>query len=354
MKKTKLYIITLEKIEQRYSKQWYKHWKKEFSNYYKVEYIDGEKTSYKIEKGKFLDINKTNIWKAQQVEKIGELFKEEKIKDGDTFIFCDGWHFGITALKYMVQLNNIKIKIYTYLHAGTWDINDFISQSGLGEWAGYNELGWILACDGHFVATEFHKDLIYDYFEKRVPYKKIHVVGFPMDWNKAIKDEINEERINIYDKECMDGKEDIIVFPHRLDKEKCPEAFDILAKQLPQFKFVKTLEVTKNKKEYYKLLKKARIVFSASLQETFGIGTIEAMMLGCIPIVPDRLSYTELYNPMFKYITLEDAKQKILYYMNNHNIKKAKNIKNILINNIEKINNKSLYSIKQMAEIMKK
>ena len=63
-----------------------------------------------------------------------------------------------------------------------------------------------------------------------------------MDWNKEIESRVNTDTII---------KENLIVFPHRLDKEKCPEVFDSLAKQLPEYKFVKTLEVTKNKKEYY-------------------------------------------------------------------------------------------------------
>jgi len=87
-----LYIITLEPIEQRYTKQWYKFWKDEFSKFFsKVIYIDGDPVSDKIENGRFLDINQTNIWKAEQVKKLAKLIGEGKVENHDQFIFMDGW-----------------------------------------------------------------------------------------------------------------------------------------------------------------------------------------------------------------------------------------------------------------------
>ena len=45
----------------------------------------------------------------------------------------------------------------------------------------------------------------------------------------------------------------------------------------------------------------AKIVFSANLQETLGISMYEGALAGAIPIVPDRLSYSEMYTDDFKY-----------------------------------------------------
>ncbi len=338
--KHNLYVLTLEPIEQRYTKQWYQYFKPAFSKYFNVKYIDGDMTDDKIEKGRFLDINKTNIWKAKQTELISRLFYHDKVKDGDKFFFMDGWCFGITALKYMAQLNNIKVKIYAFLHAGTWDEHDFISQAGLGKWAFGNELGWLRACDCNFVATMFHKRLITDYFSAQK--LKIEVIGFPMDWMKEINKKLN--------KNVLDIKSNLIVFPHRLDKEKAPDVFDKLAKRMPEYKFIKTMEVTKDKKEYYNLIRHAKVVFSASLQETFGIGTVEAMMLGAIPVVPNRLSYPELYSTRFIYADLRDAESKIRYIMNHYD--KSEVLKDCLKENQDKIQNDSLGAIDKMAKVM--
>jgi glycosyltransferase involved in cell wall biosynthesis len=45
---------------------------------------------------------------------------------------------------------------------------------------------------------------------------------------------------------------------------------------------------------YQALLWQADIVVSAAIQEFFGIGIVEAMYCGCVPILPRRLSYPEL------------------------------------------------------------
>jgi len=347
--KDKLYVITLEPIEKRYTKQWYKFWKEEFSKYYQVFYIDGYpegvKFSDKIESGRFLDINMTNVWKAEQVKKAALLFNKKKIKEGDTFIFMDAWHFGITAIRYMAQLAGIKIKMFGYWHAGTYDHADFVAQAGLGWWAAHNELAWFKALDGNFVATQFHKQLILETFQDCNIKQRVHVVGFPLDWKKYIFNELGKGW-------RLPAKENLVVFPHRLDKEKCPQVFDSIAKVLPQYVFTKTLDVTKSKKEYYQLLAKSKVVFSASKQETFGIGTVEAMMLGAIPIVPNTLSYVELYDDQFKYSDINTARRKIQYVMNHYKDSKRLMVK--LRNNKAKIQRLSTEAIPNMVQIMRR
>ena len=339
-----LYIITLEPIEKRYTKQWYDYFKPEFRKHFgRVKYIDGNFISDKIETGRFLDINKTNIWKAEQVQEIGKLFSEGKIKNKDMFFFMDAWHFGITAVKYMAQLNGINPKLFGYWHAGTYDPNDFVAQAGLTEWAKYNETGWMTALDINFVATEYHKNLIMDRFlnpvteNHSVIFDKIKVVGFPMDWEAEIK------KIDVLPKVL---KKNIVVFPHRVDPEKQPDVFDELANKFPEYKFVKTMEITDTKEEYYKILADAKYVFSANLQETFGIGTVEAMLFNCIPIVPNRLTYPEMYEEHFLYTNKPE--QIIKNWDSDNTLPEI-----ILKRNKQKIINDCKNSISKMAELMK-
>jgi glycosyltransferase involved in cell wall biosynthesis len=58
---------------------------------------------------------------------------------------------------------------------------------------------------------------------------------------------------------------------------------------------------------YSRLLWQADIVVSTALQEFFGIGVIEALYCGCVPLLPRRLSYPELipaeYHPICLYDT---------------------------------------------------
>ena len=96
-------------------------------------------------------------------------------------------------------------------------------------------------------------------------------------------------------------KRDIILFPHRIAPEKQPEIFKDLQKSLPQYKFVMCQEQQLSKDEYHTLLGSAKMVFSANLQETLGISWYEGALVDTIPMVPDRLSYSEMGLDVFKY-----------------------------------------------------
>jgi hypothetical protein len=85
-----------------------------------------------------------------------------------------------------------------------------------------------------------------------------------------------------------------------------------------------------NKNEYHNLLGEAKLVFSANLQETLGISWYEGAIVDAIPMVPDRLSYSEMAFDSFKYPSewtenytayeahRPDICNKIIQYMNNY------------------------------------
>jgi len=96
-------------------------------------------------------------------------------------------------------------------------------------------------------------------------------------------------------------KRDLILFPHRIAPEKQVEIFRDLATHLPQYEFVVCQDQQLTKHEYHTLLGEAKMVFSANLQETLGISCYEGAVVDAVPMVPDRLSYSEMYTDMFKY-----------------------------------------------------
>jgi glycosyltransferase involved in cell wall biosynthesis len=96
-------------------------------------------------------------------------------------------------------------------------------------------------------------------------------------------------------------KKDLILFPHRIAPEKQVDIFRDLKSQLPQYEFIVCQDQELTKNEYHNLLGQAKIVFSASLQETLGIGCYEGAIVDALPMVPDRLSYIEMYLDVFKY-----------------------------------------------------
>ncbi|MEH6609621.1 MAG: DUF3524 domain-containing protein [Halioglobus sp.] len=78
-----------------------------------------------------------------------------------------------------------------------------------------------------------------------------------------------------------------------------PQAFDTIgdefASELVQFGFVDGNE------NYQQWLSAADMVLSTAIHEFQGLAILEAVALGCVPVVPDRLAYAELYPDLFRY-----------------------------------------------------
>lgn len=68
-----------------------------------------------------------------------------------------------------------------------------------------------------------------------------------------------------------------------------------LADRIEQFGYVES------RREYITLLARADLVVSTARHEFYGIAVLEAVRAGCRPILPDRLSYPELFPPDFLY-----------------------------------------------------
>ena len=115
-------------------------------------------------------------------------------------------------------------------------------------------------------------------------------------------------------------KENIVIFNGRLCDEKQPWLFDELKEefQLTNIKFISTQELSLSKDDYYKLLAKSKIIVSYALQENFGYGVNEAVSLGCLPILPNRLVYPSLYGKEFLYNKNGDVGNMVSYFIKNY------------------------------------
>jgi glycosyltransferase involved in cell wall biosynthesis len=281
-----IFNIPIEKYEERYTEQW-SRWFPESYRELGLNFIDiqGEILTNKIENGQVLDYYGTHYYKYSQLMKLIKMIKNDEIKDDDILFFHDLWFPGIEGLQYIRDMSKKKFKIWGILHAGTWDKNDFTFLSGMRPWGRFIEAGWLNFFDKVFLGSEFHKKLI---IKRNYPFKsELVVTGLPFKSEEVKR---------------VQEKENIIVFPHRLDKEKRPDLFDKLSKKLskkyPDWQFLKTKEETKTKEEYYQILGRSKIAISFAEQETFGYAMLEAIANGCYPIVPNKLSYQtmSIYN----------------------------------------------------------
>lgn len=305
-----IYLIDIEAIDMRYSTQWREWIPKYFSD---GETVTISGTDYcGLSDGGFFDFTSTNIYKSEQVIKLGNLIKNGRIKDGDVFCFYDVWHPGVINLRYMLDLAGIDAKIYGLLHAGSYDPTDILGIHELGRWADGFEESMVKACDAIFVASNYHRDMFIK--ARNMDEDKIIVAGWPYDF--TFMDSIPDTE-----------KEDIIVFPHRISPDKQPWLFDELEEYLPNFEFVKTIDLQLPKKEYHELLKKSKIIFSAALHENLGLATMEATYSGCIPVLPNRCSYKEIYHKDLLYPSAANSKEiaaHILNIMDNYELYKKK------------------------------
>jgi glycosyltransferase involved in cell wall biosynthesis len=126
----------------------------------------------------------------------------------------------------------------------------------------------------------------------------------------------------VIDLKARDLKKPLIIWNHRWEHDKNPQFFfdalgalkernisfslallgekydifpDVFKEAKERFKNqIKVYGYVESRSKYLAWLKKGAIVVSCAIQENFGISVIEAVRFGCIPLLPDRLSYPEI------------------------------------------------------------
>jgi hypothetical protein len=190
----------------------------------------------------------------------------------------------------MAELLGINITIGGLWHAGSYDPADFLGRLiGDKPWVRNAERSMYECFDHNFFASEFHIDMFFESFPE-LDRSKVVRTGWPFEYM--------DDTLTMY--KGM-KKKDTVLFPHRIAPEKQLPIFQDLKESLPQYNFVVCQERPLTKNEYHNLLGEAKLVFSANLQETLGISWYEGALVGALPMVPDRLSYTEMALDKFKY-----------------------------------------------------
>ncbi|XP_052768800.1 glycosyltransferase-like domain-containing protein 1 isoform X2 [Mya arenaria] len=143
-----------------------------------------------------------------------------------------------------------------------------------------------------------------------------------------------------------------IVWPHRWEHDKNPEAFFRVMYQLRdagcQFRlsvlgeqytdvpviFEEANAALKNhiehwgyqacKEDYYNVLREADVVVSTANHEFFGVAVLEAVHLGCFPLVPNRLVYPELFTKTHLYNTDNQLFKELRNFCNNPHVLRHK------------------------------
>jgi len=300
-----VFIVDIEAVDTRYTKQWKEHLPKQLAKHVKTDIvvISGGDTPQATTPGAFLNFGGTNVYKSKQLEQIGEMFCKGEVKDGDYFLYTDAWNPTVIQLKYMAELLGVNIRIGGLWHAGSYDPADFLGRLiGDRYWVRHAEYSMFQCYDHNYFATDFHIRLfakgfakyasedVDTWISKNTKSEKIVRCGWPMEYLKDTLDSYKNM-----------PKKNLVLFPHRVAPEKQVDIFRDLQAEFDDVEFVVCQEQNLTKDEYHKLLGEAKIVFSANLQETLGISAYEGALVNAIPMVPNRLSYVEMYPRAFKY-----------------------------------------------------
>ncbi|CAO4135937.1 hypothetical protein [Methylorubrum extorquens] len=298
---TTIHVVGLEPLRTRYTGEW---------DYYiplqlagaaqqlglaaKIWPVSGGMVSTRLPPGAFLDPAATNIFKCRQGEEIARRFQNGQVQPGDVFLIADAWHPAVIQIRYMSALHGVRVRIINLWHAGSYDPHDLLGQIPDKRWAWSMERALFEAPDMKVFATRFHIELFCAAFDLSPSQPCIAQCGWPMEYLPGLLAPCRTV-----------PKRKLVVFPHRYADEKQPEIFEDLAKEFePEWQFEVCQHPDRaplSKDAYHRLLGEARIVFSCSLQETLGIGCYEGVLAGAVPVVPDRLSYREMYPKGFRY-----------------------------------------------------
>ena len=302
-----IYLIDLEAVETRYTSEWKQYLPKQIKQKTKEDtvVISGGEVPQATTPGAFLNFAGTNNYKSQQMLEISTLFANGEVKDGDYFLYTDAWNPTVIQLRYMAELLGVDIRIGGLWHAGSYDPADFLGRLiGDAPWVRHAEKSMYCVFDDNFFATDFHIEMfVRTLFGPDNPWEeddvadaiagecdKIKRVGWPMEYLRNSLDSYKDME-----------KTNTILFPHRIAPEKQPEIFRDLAKSMPEYEWIMCMEQGYTKNDYHNALGTAKLVFSANLQETLGISWYEGLLVDTIPMVPNRLSYSEMAVDEFKY-----------------------------------------------------
>lgn len=291
---SQLFWIPGEKLPRRWTWQWYDGVPKLLRKAIRrqkllveVYTVGGIQTSFETTVGAFINFGTTTIYKNSQINTLCENLAAGLIKSGAKILFSDFSNVGILNLRYTSELLGIPIEIHAWAHAGVHDPQDWLGRKlGNQEWAYTTEKAIYQACDKVYFATHFYADMFRTcLLSESDDLSKIVVTSQP---HEQLKEDLLPFKGT--------SKKRRIISPHRISSEKQPAIFDDLAKYIPELEFVACQKLNLSKEEYHLLLAESLIIWSANLQETFGIScAIEGPYLGCIPLVPKRLSYVEIF-----------------------------------------------------------
>lgn len=264
----------------------------------------------------------------------------KNVKDGDTILITDFWFPPITTIKYLFSQKKWDVKLFAIHHGSTHLPDDFATQFD-GEWASLSEDSWIECYDKIFVGSQSVIDIMKEQDLKRFEKhnEKFVPTYLPITHIQKIVESVKKNN-------NIERKKNTVIFPLRLSDDKgALELFEFAAIN-PQLKIsvaspvnvspellsravslnIKFLGILPRVELFDKFLE-SEYVFSWAGQETFGYSVLEAVLMGCYPILCNKNVYPELYPSWVCWdnVLEIDLEKKDIYEPESHTLPKIGN-----------------------------
>lgn len=322
-----LWYFGLEPLKERYTYQLSEQWIPETFKDHSVNFIHirGDVEARKINVGSVLDAYGRGVYAMTQCQHFMKMIADGKVNNNDIVYLQDFWTPGIESIFYMLDLYDIKIELYSMLHAQSVDEYDFTYP--MRSWMRSFELGIDVRHKGIFVGSSIHKQQL-----RAAGFKApIHVVSLPIHKKQAL--EVVSK--NTYNKQKR------VIYTSRLDKEKNPFfMLDTAVKFLERnqdFEWVITtsgddfksnipglvsymkslsdsnqrliLKSNLTKEDYYLELQKSMVQFNSAMQDYVSWTLLESTMFDCDICYPNFRSFPEIISNdrMYKAFDVESA-----------------------------------------------
>lgn len=237
--------------------------------------------------GQWLNATGTIQYKSEQQAQIAGLFRTGEIAGADLLLFTDAWNPTILTVRYLTALTGHRVRIAGLWHAGAYDPWDLLGQrAGDQIWIHLLEQSLIAALDHNLFATDWHRSLC---ASRNGHIPGAHTVGWPCEYIPRRFQNLKTQ-----------GSRPMVIVPHRDSPEKQLGIARDLAVTMTDLDWCITAD-NPPQCDYVKRMGQAHMVFSANLQETLGIAVYEGLCAGARPLVPQRLSYREMYDPRYQY-----------------------------------------------------
>lgn len=236
------------------------------------------------------------------------------------------------ALAPQIRGWNPDIRYYTYFHENQFAYPGVLAKTTAHQFTAIN-FTTALASDRLAFNSTFNRKTFLnqcrEYIGKAADMHLFEELNDIRDKSLVLYPGIDYQGLDMVDKPDQNQDKPLIVWNHRWEHDKNPEAFFQILYRLDEegipFRLAvlgqsfrkrpaifteaqKRLEhlidhygFVTDKREYYEILRKGNFIISTSLHEFFGISILEGVRAGCFPLVPDRLSYQELFDKRFRY-----------------------------------------------------